>query len=466
MNIDPIGAWAELVVEKTSDLVCITTFSPTPTYLYVNPSNKIVLGYEPKDLVGKCVWDFIHPDDREGLLPLLAQYLGAKLADRLPKQGTGWTEKLAYRFRDRRGNWKFLETTGDLLDNDRIIFISRDVTESKALEARLRSANEELEKRVEEKTSELLQANSLLREQISEQKRLEETLLKSRQEYHDLYRLMRLVADNVPDLIWAKDMDDRFLFVNQAMCEKLLMCAGPDEAQGKTDMFFAGREREAGFRHTFGEVCVNSDAMTKENRSAGRFLEDGLVRGKYLALDVHKAPLINEDGEMVGTVGSGRDITKERKVEEALRHESLRNEMILQTAMDGFFVLSTEGDILKANQSASEIYGYSPKELSGMKVRALAADGTDAETAAHFKRACWNGSDHFETLHRCREGISIDVEMSTNFVGGGGSSFLYFCQGHYKQEKSRISSRPEGAGTGDKDGQPGRNQYRAEGFAA
>jgi two-component system sporulation sensor kinase A len=54
-----------LISEKTSDLISITTFSPTPTYVYVSPSHKSLLGYDSKDLLGKCPFDMIHPEDVE-----------------------------------------------------------------------------------------------------------------------------------------------------------------------------------------------------------------------------------------------------------------------------------------------------------------------------------------------------------------------------------------------------------------
>ena len=154
---------------------------------------------------------------------------------------------------------------------------------------------------------------------ITKQKQAEKALQKSEEKYHNLYDLLRLMCDNVPDLIWSKDLEGRFRFVNKAMCDKLIMCDSPEKALGKTDMFFAEQIRNAGYEHTFGEKCVDSDAIVKEKRAPDRFLEDGLVSNKYLVLDVHKAPFLNKDGEMIGTVGCGRDVTKEKEAEEALR---------------------------------------------------------------------------------------------------------------------------------------------------
>ena len=128
---------------------------------------------------------------------------------------------------------------------------------------------------------------------------------------HMLYEMLKLICNSCPDLIWAKDMNGIFTHTNVMMCEKLLCCES-GEPTGKNDMYFANRERalhpENPDWHTFGEGCVDSDAVVIKSRVAERFVEYGNVRGKYLRLDVHKAPIFL-NGVMIGTVGSGRDIT-------------------------------------------------------------------------------------------------------------------------------------------------------------
>ncbi len=161
---------------------------------------------------------------------------------------------------------------------------------------------------------------------ITNRKKAEAALRKSEEKYRRLYKLMRLMADNIPDLIWAKDMDGRYMFVNQAMCDKMIMCGCPDKAIGMTDMVIAEQERNAGSEHTFGEIFVNSDAVIQERKVACRILEEGFVRDKYLVLDVHKAPFLDENKEMIGTVGCGRDVTNEKRVEKALKEREIELE--------------------------------------------------------------------------------------------------------------------------------------------
>ena len=138
---------------------------------------------------------------------------------------------------------------------------------------------------------------------------------------------MRLMCDNVPDLIWAKNLEKRFIFTNKAICEKLLHAKDTDEPIGKTDMYFAERERASHpaqpHWHDFGEICSDSDEVVMKNRKPERFDEFGNVKGEFLFLDVYKAPIWDETGNMIGTVGCGREVTKEKKIERESKKDFL-----------------------------------------------------------------------------------------------------------------------------------------------
>lgn len=146
----------------------------------------------------------------------------------------------------------------------------------------------------------------------------------SETQQRQLYTMLRLMCDNVPDMIWAKDLNKRFVFTNRAVCEQLLHAQDTDEPVGKDDLFFALRERalrpDDPHWHTFGEICVDSDQVVIDTRQPQRFDEFGNVRGEFLRLDVYKAPFWDVDGNLIGTVGCARDVTREKAIEEALHH--------------------------------------------------------------------------------------------------------------------------------------------------
>jgi len=138
------------------------------------------------------------------------------------------------------------------------------------------------------------------------------------------HNILVTLTDNLPDMLWIKDLEGCYLFANKAICENLLMAKDTMEPIGKDDIFFAKREREKYPNdptwHTFGELCADSDQVTIEKNQPIRFEEYGTVKGNMLYLEVHKAPFYNEEGDILGTVGSGRDITEmmmmKKKLEE------------------------------------------------------------------------------------------------------------------------------------------------------
>jgi PAS domain S-box-containing protein len=155
---------------------------------------------------------------------------------------------------------------------------------------------------------------------ITERRKAEEELRNSEKKYSDLHTMFRLLSDNADDFMWAKDLDNKYIFANKTMCDRLLMAKDVDEPIGKTDDFFAQRQRDALPEnpewHTFGEICTDSDMLTLSEGKSMRFDEYGNVQGKFLFLDVHKAPIWDEHGNVIGVVGTARDVTHQRQLEE------------------------------------------------------------------------------------------------------------------------------------------------------
>ncbi|NOR57501.1 MAG: PAS domain-containing protein [Sulfurimonas sp.] len=139
--------------------------------------------------------------------------------------------------------------------------------------------------------------------------------------------LLKLLTQHLPDMLWVKDLNGTYLYANQSICDGLLMAKDTQEPIGKNDVFFALRERAAHSDkpdwHTFGELCFNSDQVVIDNNKAMKFEEYGNVKGKLLYLEVYKAPFYDKDGNIIGTVGAGRDITKLKKIQLDLE-ESLK----------------------------------------------------------------------------------------------------------------------------------------------
>ena len=131
-----------LIVENTSDVITLQDFDLQAKFRYISPSIKDAAGYEPEELVGKSPFDFIHPDDKKKLLPILKKYVTAKLKKLFTGKESKITEKIEFRLKEKGGNWCYVQSTAGIV-KDQFIIISRDVTKiKKAKEALLQSQQE------------------------------------------------------------------------------------------------------------------------------------------------------------------------------------------------------------------------------------------------------------------------------------------------------------------------------------
>lgn len=121
--------------------------------------------------------------------------------------------------------------------------------------------------------------------------------------------VLQQIIDCLPDMVWFKDTEGKYIYANKAIKEGLLLCPNPI---GQTDVVIAERARKlvGAENHTFGEKCANSDVATLESKCASRFLESGKVNGQILYLEVHKNIVRNQDNEIIGVCGTGRDLTE------------------------------------------------------------------------------------------------------------------------------------------------------------
>ncbi len=145
---------------------------------------------------------------------------------------------------------------------------------------------------------------------------------RSGERYQRLYNMFRLMTDNMPDMLWAKDLDKRYIFVNKAICEGLLHTSDTEEPIGKTTEYFLEREKQKHPENSewfnFGRSSINTDELVMQTGQPGLFDELGNIDGTFTYQDVRKAPIVDENGLMLGIVGSSRDVTLQKKAESEL----------------------------------------------------------------------------------------------------------------------------------------------------
>ena len=120
------------------------------------------------------------------------------------------------------------------------------------------------------------------------------------------------VLDHLDDMVWAKDLEGKYIVANKSFREKFCYGISWDELQGMTDIELAKKfKKQVGEKnHTFGELCANSDVVVQESKLPQKFLEDGNINGKLMKLIVNKSIVVNYKNEMFAICGSGRDVTE------------------------------------------------------------------------------------------------------------------------------------------------------------
>ncbi len=243
-------------------------------------------------------------------------------------------------------------------------------------------------------------------EDITERKQVKEELKKNEANYRSTSALLRSLCDNLPDMIWAKDLKNRYLFANAALCRNLLSAVDTEEPLGKSDLFFAERERACHADqtqwHTFGELCRDSDTATLEAGVPMQFDEFGNIRGHFLFLDVHKAPFIDENGTLIGTVGSARDVTAVKEMERQLREREERLDLAIREADLGTWDWHIPSGTIVTNQRWVEMLGLTAEEVEpnfGSWMALVHPDDLARVNAALARHLAGN-TYSYETEHR------------------------------------------------------------------
>lgn len=120
---------------------------------------------------------------------------------------------------------------------------------------------------------------------------------------------------------------------------------------------------------------------------------------------------VNE--ELTKALGKADRINKDL-VEANLRAEKseLQAREILQTAMDGFWMIDQEGRYQDVNEVACEMLGYGREEMLKMSIADVDYSETGETVKQRIEKIKKVGKDRFETRHCCKNGNIIDVEVS------------------------------------------------------
>jgi PAS domain S-box-containing protein len=260
---------------------------------------------------------------------------------------------------------------------------------------------------------------------ITQRKRIEETLQASEERYRTLFEESR-------DAICITDRDGRLIDANQSF------------------LSLFGYTREGVNNLNFRELYVDPE---EGSRFQQKIEQEGSLRDygvKLLKKDrtimvclITATVRRGKNGGILGYQGIIRDITDLKRVQDTLKESEERFRRLLENANDAIYTHDLVGNLTWVNQEAMRIYGYRNEELLSLNITQI-VDPEYLPLARHKILENLNGStqtEPYELLTYSKEGKPVWVEVSTRQLGKEGQRVEMLNIARDITERKRVEER-------------------------
>jgi PAS domain S-box-containing protein len=234
--------------------------------------------------------------------------------------------------------------------------LRKEVEMRKLAEEELLRHQEKLEGQVESRTYELEIINEQLLLGMERREAIDQKIKESEQRYHELY-------EQSPDMyVSVEPVSARIRECNQTMADEL------------------GYSKEALVGEPIFNYCTSS-SMDKASRVFGDFKESGLVRnaelqlqrkdGSHIDVMLKAVAVYDDEGEMIASRASLRDVTALKVAREAIQEGVARIIAIVDNAVDAIITIDDGGIIESFNPAAERIFGYEAYEVIGQNIKLI-----------------------------------------------------------------------------------------------
>jgi len=292
-----------------------------------------------------------------------------------------------------------------------------------------------LEARIAERTRQLTSVNAILKQQIAEREQAEKALAEES-------NLLRTLVNILPDDIYVKDPQSRFVLVNSAWARNNAGTEQVEQVIGKNDHDFFAQDLADGFWADEKQLMATGKPLIDKEEINLRLGEE------QRWVQSTKVPLRDNAGNIIGLVGISRNITQRKQMEESLQsaHAELERRVVerteelsqanatlerqirerlqieeqlwyqanlLQNVSDAIIATDRELKITSWNTAAERIYGWSAAEAVGRVINTLLNPifPHDVPQGVHeqlAKNGYWRG----EVTHTRKDGSHVHILSS------------------------------------------------------
>ena len=219
---------------------------------------------------------------------------------------------------------------------------------------------------------------------------------------------LKAIFENIPDLVWIKDVNGVFMSCNKRFEE--FFGAKEKDIVNKTDYDFVDKEL-ADFFISHDKLAMNSD------KPLSNFEELTFPDGHKEYVQTIKSKFLDSSGNIVGILGIGRNITELRDKELQLIKQQKELQSIYDTTKDGLAIVDMETNFIKVNKAFCDITGLSEEELLKTSSIALIGDENKEELVkSNINEIILKGSvDNFERVYVAKN-RRINITLSATLM--------------------------------------------------
>jgi PAS domain S-box-containing protein len=218
----------------------------------------------------------------------------------------------------------------------------------------------------------------------------------------EITRRERAVIEGSTDAIFVKDLEHRYLMMNQAGAEAIGKTVAEIVGASNDELIEADSARR--IHEQDGEVIATGQTMTSEFTSTNK----AGVERTYLAT---RWPFRDRDGNIAGTIGISRDITARKLAEEALIESDRRFRDLFYDAPVGYHEIDDEGRITCINTTELSMLGYASEDMIGHHVWEFIDEADVARGTFAQKLAGATPLGTIERSFRRKDGTLVPVQL-------------------------------------------------------